>query len=214
MIFVTVGAQMAFDRLVRSVDEWAGDRGRRDVFAQIGPSRYQPRYIQHSRFVDPIEFHRNVEQADAIVAHAGMGSIISAVELGKPILVMPRRGDLGETRNDHQVATAERFKSLRLVEVATDERELLCKLDDLDRLRCRGGNEPAAPRWSACPFSHEDLGDCGTAVNSACPHLLAALQSFLVGRSPFESILPIEQLPAVLDVPRAARLSVQILAGK
>lgn len=38
MIFVTVGTQVQFDRLIRTVDEWAGARARSDIFAQIGPS--------------------------------------------------------------------------------------------------------------------------------------------------------------------------------
>ncbi len=186
---------MPFDRLVRSVDEWAGAHGRHDVIAQIGPSSYKPQYIEHSQFIDPIGFRRNIEQADAIVAHAGMGSIISAVELGKPILVMPRRGDLGETRNDHQIATAERFSSLRLVEVAADEHELRHKLDEIDHMivgerACKHAKE----QWTACPFAHDDLESCGVAHKQACSHLLKALNAFFSGRSPFEIMLPIEVL--------------------
>lgn len=63
-----------------------------------------------------------------------MGSILTALELGKPILVMPRRGDLDETRNDHQLATARHFLSQGRVAVAFDELELAAKLDQLDRL--------------------------------------------------------------------------------
>ncbi len=37
MIFVTVGEQLPFDRLVRAVDEWAAASGK-EVFAQIGNS--------------------------------------------------------------------------------------------------------------------------------------------------------------------------------
>jgi len=36
VIFVTVGAQMPFDRLVGAVDTWAGTNNRRDIFAQTG----------------------------------------------------------------------------------------------------------------------------------------------------------------------------------
>ena len=104
MIFVTVGAQMAFDRLVRTVDEWAATRGRKDVFAQIGPTEWRPRHIEWVAFLPPEDFRKRVADATMVVAHAGMGSIITALELGKPILVMPRRGHLQETRNDHQVA--------------------------------------------------------------------------------------------------------------
>ena len=109
MIFVTVGTQGQFDRLIRTVDRWAGLRGRTDVFAQTGPSAYRPIHIRSKPFIDPIEFRQHVELASLVIAHAGMGSIITALELGKRIIVMPRRADLGEHRNDHQVATAKRF---------------------------------------------------------------------------------------------------------
>ncbi len=123
MIFVTVGAQMAFDRLIEWVDAWAVAEGRQDVVAQIGPSSYQPRQIQVVPFMSPPEFRRRLAEADAIIAHAGMGSIINALELGKPIVVVPRLSALGETRNDHQVATAKRLSEEGLVlEADTPER--------------------------------------------------------------------------------------------
>lgn len=135
MIFVTVGAQMPFDRLCMAVDAWASERGRQDVFAQIGPTSWTPRAMRYERFLEPAAFRRAVSEADAVVAHAGMGSIITALELGKPILVMPRRGELRETRNDHQVATADRFRAQGRIVVAMDEHELPARLDELGAMR-------------------------------------------------------------------------------
>lgn len=144
MIFVTVGAQMPFDRMVRAVDEWATARGRTDVFAQISETDYRPKHIEWTAFLEPAEFRERVEQSRVLVAHAGMGSILTALESGKPILVMPRRGDLRETRNDHQVATAERFLSLGKVAVAMDEHELPTRLDAIDQLSATGRISPWA----------------------------------------------------------------------
>lgn len=132
LIFVTVGAQMPFDRLVGAVDRWASDRNRSDVFAQIGQSDYRPQRIECRQLLEPDEFRRRYEAASAIVAHAGTGSIITALQMGKPIIIMPRRASLMETRNDHQVATAEQFKKFSSVVVAWDEHELPAKLDEID----------------------------------------------------------------------------------
>lgn len=142
MIFVTVGAQMSFDRLLRAVDAWAARNGRDDVFAQIGPAAWRPTHVDCTEFLSPEEFRARVSAADAVVAHAGMGSIITALELGKPVLIMPRRGDLGETRNDHQLATASRFGALPGVRVASDERELESQLD---QLTTASGGPPIRP---------------------------------------------------------------------
>lgn len=115
---------MPFDRLIRWVDDWAVAEGRTDVVAQIGPSTYRPRQLEVVAFMAPPEFRKRVAEADAIIAHAGMGSIINALELGKPLVVVPRLSALGETRNDHQVGTARRLAEEGLV-LEADRPELL-----------------------------------------------------------------------------------------
>jgi len=134
MIFVTVGAQIPFDRLIRVIDQWAARNSRDDVFAQIGEGAWCPEYIEWTAMLSPIDFRERMREADIIVAHAGTGSIFSALELGKPILVMPRRAVLNETRNEHQLATAQRFCASRNVTVAMDESELLERLEHLQEL--------------------------------------------------------------------------------
>jgi UDP-N-acetylglucosamine transferase subunit ALG13 len=132
MIFVAVGSQLPFDRLIRTVDQWAAARGRSDVFAQIGASDFRPKHIEAARFLQPFEFRTRVKQAAMIVAHAGMGTIITALEVGKPIIVMPRRLDLNEIRTDHQVSTVKHLAKQTRVIVALDEQELIEKLDQME----------------------------------------------------------------------------------
>ena len=145
MIFVTVGAQMPFDRMVQTVDRWAGERDRKDVFAQIGSTDWRPRHLEWTHSLDPSDFRERVSHAAALVAHAGMGSILTALDLGVPLLVMPRRADLRETRNDHQVATARRFRELGKLEVAFDADELFASLDRVEEL---GASERISPHAS------------------------------------------------------------------
>jgi len=132
MIFVTVGEQLPFDRLIHAVDEWASVSGQ-EVFAQIGRSALRPVHIAYKEFLAPDEFKEKFLAAEFVVAHAGMGTIISALELGKPILVMPRKAALGEVRNEHQLATARRFLTLNYISVALDEIELRENLDNLGK---------------------------------------------------------------------------------
>lgn len=145
MILVTVGANTPFDRLVRCVDEWAGERGRDDVFAQIGRTDYRPTHLRWSAMLSPEEFQRKLAEASAVVAHAGMGTILSALQAGVPILVMPRRAALHEQRNDHQLATARQLAERKLVHVAQDETELRARLDELPGLRAHEPIPPLAP---------------------------------------------------------------------
>ena len=158
MIFVTVGYQMAFDRLIAAVDTWASAHPDAEVFAQIGPTEARPRHLSFTEFMDPEEFTRRVETASVLVAHAGMGSILTALQHGKPIVVMPRRGDLQETRNDHQLATARRLEGRPGLEVAMDEAALAAALDRLSGL-------PAPPRIPS----------------SAQPELIGFIRGFIAG---------------------------------
>jgi len=135
MIFVTVGSDTPFDRLIKAVDRWAFEKGRRDVYAQIGKNAWTPQYVAYSEMLGPSDFSRHVKAASVIVAHAGMGTILSALQLAKPLLVMPRRGVLGETRNDHQFDTATELGGIEGIDVAIDEHELICKLAKIDELK-------------------------------------------------------------------------------
>jgi UDP-N-acetylglucosamine transferase subunit ALG13 len=144
MIFVTVGSDIPFDRLIRAVDRWAYLRGRRDVFAQIGKGGCEPEFIKFTHMLSPREFRQKLTDSSFVIAHAGMGTILSALQSCKPILVMPRRGPLGETRNDHQMATAEQLLAVGKINVAFDDHELEGCLDRLAEFRPQEVIEPFA----------------------------------------------------------------------
>jgi UDP-N-acetylglucosamine transferase subunit ALG13 len=135
VIFVTVGGQLPFDRLVHAVDHWASQQQRVEVFAQIGKSSSPPKHIEWQRFLSPPDFQSKAREAEMIIAHAGMGSILTALEFGKPIVLMPRRAHLGEHRNDHQWATVKHLSKDVGVVVVADEDELLDQLGRLRELR-------------------------------------------------------------------------------
>ena len=132
MIFVTVGSQFGFDRLVRAVDR-AVESGliAGEVHAQIGDGHYTPRRFDFVRVMDKMAFDRHVELASALISHAGMGTLTAALEFHKPILVMPRLKRFGEIVNDHQMETAEEFARHGHVLFARDENELLVTLPAL-----------------------------------------------------------------------------------
>jgi UDP-N-acetylglucosamine transferase subunit ALG13 len=135
VILLTVGHQMPFDRLVRAVDGWAALRDRSDIFAQVGEGRYRPTTFPGVPFLTPSEFRARLRDAHCVVAHAGTGTMIAALLLDKPLLVIPRIAALGETRNDHQVATARRFEERGAILAAYEDEEIASKLDMLEAFR-------------------------------------------------------------------------------
>jgi len=87
--------------------------------------------MEWAETVDRDSFAEKVRQAWGLVAHAGTGTIFTALAAGKPLLVMPRLSRLREHVNDHQVHTAERFGAMGHVLVAWDETEIPAKLQEL-----------------------------------------------------------------------------------
>jgi UDP-N-acetylglucosamine transferase subunit ALG13 len=161
VIFVTVGTDGPFDRLIQLVDRWAGKTGASDVFAQIGRSKLQPSNIQCATFLEAPEFARYFQSATVIVSHAGMGTILTALHHRKPVIVMPRLASLGEQRNDHQLATARHLANLGKVKVAFDEHQLWSELERVNEL---------SPSASIGPYAQ--------------PELIAAIRDFIHHPSP------------------------------
>jgi UDP-N-acetylglucosamine transferase subunit ALG13 len=134
MIFVTVGTDSPFDRMMKIIDSWAEKTNRRDIFAQIGIRGWQPQHISFREFLEPSEFKQKLSEATLVIGHAGMGTILTALTQGKPVLVMPKLASLGEHRNEHQTATAKHLSKMSKVYAAYTEAELETQLDNLDTL--------------------------------------------------------------------------------
>jgi UDP-N-acetylglucosamine transferase subunit ALG13 len=131
MIFVTTGTQAPFNRLVKAMDIIADDLNGEEVIVQAFGVDFETKNLKIVGFLNPVEYKRIFDEARLIVSHAGMGSIVSALTIGKPIVVIPRKASLGEHRNDHQIEGAKKMESLGYVNVAYDEDELNKKIKDM-----------------------------------------------------------------------------------
>ena len=127
MIFVTIGTQLPFDRLIRIIDKLAPQLNE-EIIAQVYKCGFTPQNIKTVDFLAPDEFNTLFDNARLIISHAGMGTILSALQKGKPIIVFPRIAAMGEHRNEHQLATARKFKEMGSVNVAMNEEELKAML--------------------------------------------------------------------------------------
>lgn len=154
VIFLTVGSQSPFDRLVRCVDDW-NRLHKLEITAQIGDGTYEPRHLNWFRFCPSAAYRAYCQEAEFIVAHAGMGAILTGMEFGRGLLLFPRRADRRETRNDHQSATSNWMSDRPGVTVALDEAALQAALS-------------AGPSIST-----------GKIPSTAPPALVQALRSFI-----------------------------------
>ena len=125
MIFVTAGTQLPFDRLIKVIDEIAGGHPEIEFVVQALKSDYKAKHIKILDFISPTDFNNYIDNSELIIAHAGMGTIISALVKQKPIIVVPRLTKYNEHRNEHQLATSKQMDHLSYVYVAYDEDELV-----------------------------------------------------------------------------------------
>ena len=100
MIFVTVGTHhQPFQRLLDGLAGLDLDQ----LVIQHGPGAPPPgagRTVAYMPFDEMLDCLR---EAEKVITHAGVGSILCATREGHRPLVVPRRRDLGEHVDDHQV---------------------------------------------------------------------------------------------------------------
>ena len=76
------------------------------------------------------EFTKLVADATLVVTHAGAGTLIHALAAGKRPVVMPRRSDLGEHIDGHQLELAEAFAALGRIVLAREPIDLPAAITD------------------------------------------------------------------------------------
>jgi len=136
MIFLTVGTMYTYDRLLKIVDN-AISKGiiTDQVFGQIGNTNYKPQNFEYVKTLSRDKYIKCFTKADAIISHAGIGTIIMALECNKSLLVVPRLSKFNEHVNDHQVGTSQAFFKKGALLVANDEAEFVKVFPSLETFR-------------------------------------------------------------------------------
>lgn len=125
-IFVMFGTQdKRFDRLLNAIlaSKFIKDN---DVYVQLGYTKGEYEGIHCQEYYSEEELMHQIDIADLIITHAGVGAIVSALKLKKRVIVVPRLGEFKEQNNDHQVQIMERFDKQGYIIPCTD----LTKLDE------------------------------------------------------------------------------------
>lgn len=125
---VTVGTSriFRFDRLVAAADAIGGE-----TIVQRGPSRVTPDATAVVDFMTFDDLNAEMAAADAVVTHAGIGSVLLAITHGHRPVVMARRPDLGEGVDHHQLEFARRLHAQGLAVVVDEPGEVAAALASL-----------------------------------------------------------------------------------
>jgi UDP-N-acetylglucosamine transferase subunit ALG13 len=120
-----------FERLVKEMDEIAA-KIKEDVIMQIAGTKYSPKNAKHFSFATEQEIKELCRQARVVVTHGGVGTILDVLQVGTPVVVVPRLRKHGEVIDDHQLFFVQELEKQRKVIAVYDvERleEVLLKLD-------------------------------------------------------------------------------------
>lgn len=129
MIFVTLGTQkFQMNRLVEAVDK-AALKIKEEIFIQTGSSTYKPVNCQYKSFLDSEEFNEYIKKCSVLITHSGVGSIMSGINLRKPVIVVPRLAQFHEHVDDHQIEIAEAFASKKCVIYCKDLEKLTAYIE-------------------------------------------------------------------------------------
>lgn len=113
------GFRRAVERLVDVIPPDA------EVLWQTGPTKVDDLGIEGRSTLATGELEAAIEAADVVVAHAGTGTALTCIRLGKQPVLIPRRAGKKEHVDDHQMQTSEYLAGLGLAVVAeADDLEL------------------------------------------------------------------------------------------
>lgn len=121
LALATVGATLPFPRLVDWVEQ-ARQAGLlpAELIVQTGTGG---RAIADAECHQGLSFDQMgaiLDAAEIVICHGGTGSIITALQRGCHVIVIPRQFDLGEHYDDHQSEIASAFEQRGLIQVARD----------------------------------------------------------------------------------------------
>jgi UDP-N-acetylglucosamine transferase subunit ALG13 len=165
MIFVTVGTSEPFDRLLHAVEATVSDE---PVVVQRGASHACPHGATAVDFLPFDDFIGHLRQARVVVMHAGVGSVLAAISVGKRPIVVPRLRCFGEAVDDHQLAFARRMH----------ETGRVLYVDDLSRLP----EAIASPSSAVSKLLSSDRQSSGTGA------LAGDIRAFLRAEIPVRAI--------------------------
>ena len=114
MIFVILGTQdKGFDRMLKEIDELIKDGIITNrVIVQAGSTNFKSNEMDIIDYLPMQKFHEYIEEADIIITHGGVGSILDAIKHNKKVIAIPRLEKYHEHVNNHQIEIVEEFDRL------------------------------------------------------------------------------------------------------
>lgn len=126
MILVMLGTQNnSFKRLLKELDKLKENKVIKDkIIVQAGYTKYKSDNMEIFDFIDKDKLEEYQSEADLIITHGGVGSIVSSIKKGKKVIAIPRLKEHNEHVNNHQLDIVESFSNNKYIIGIYDVKEL------------------------------------------------------------------------------------------
>ena len=146
MILVLVGTQNnSFHRLLEEIEKNIKDEIIKDeIIVQAGYTKFQSHRMRIIDLMSKEQLEKFQDEADLIITHGGVGSIISSVEKGKKVIAVPRMHEYGEHVNNHQKEIVKDFNDKGYIigiEKVEDLKQAIIKSKDFEPKKYQPNNE-------------------------------------------------------------------------
>lgn len=137
MILVTVGTQdKDFSRMLNLVEEQINKKNiAEEVIVQSGHTKYVSDKMKIFDFIPNNQFDKYIKDANIIITHGGVGSIVNSVKLGKKVIAIPRLSKYNEHDNDHQLQICEKFSELGYIKVLNENDDFSKLLKEIEKFK-------------------------------------------------------------------------------
>ncbi len=135
MILVLLGTQNnSFHRLLEEIEKNIKQGTiKEDVVVQAGYTKFESKNMKIFDLIPREQLEQLQAQADLIITHGGVGSIITSIRKEKKVIAVPRIHEYGEHVNNHQIQIVENFNEQQYIigiEKVEDLQQAIIKAKD------------------------------------------------------------------------------------
>ena len=133
MIFVALGTQkQQFTRLLKILENSKELEGE-EIIVQAGHTKYTSEILDIKTFLSFNEIEKYIKQAEFVITHGGVGSIIDALNLNKKVIAVPRLMKYVEHVDNHQLEICEKLANEEYIECLFEEENIDDKIKNIRR---------------------------------------------------------------------------------
>ena len=146
MILVLLGTQNnSFHRLLEEIEKNIEDGTiKEEVIVQAGYTKFESKNMKIFDLIPKEKLEKLQEEANLIITHGGVGSIISSIEKEKKVIAVPRLHEYEEHVNNHQKEIVKDFNDKGYIigiEKVEDLKKAIIKSKDFKPKKYKHNNE-------------------------------------------------------------------------